>query len=83
MELKPLTGLDHIWILIPLIPLFPRTGLTLMESSHRHRKNGPDKPYAPVVYPGHALMFHAELTTKRPTMGGAVMVARLYDVTGL
>ena len=82
-EIAPAKGLDYIWVFIPFVYLLPDLGLTLMESSHRHRKNGPDKPVDPIVVPGQALMWHAQLKTKRPTAGGAVMLARLYDVTGL
>ena len=73
----------YIWIMAPLNTLHPQLGFTLMESSHRSLKNGPDKPYSPEVLPGQALMFNTQLRKSNPTIGGAVVWARLYDMRGL
>ena len=72
---------EHIWILIPLIPMLPQQSLTLMQSSHRSLKLGYDKPYTPSVQPGQALMYDARLRTRDPAEGGVVVYARSYDMT--
>ena len=74
---------EYVWVLVPLVTLNPQQNITLMESSHRSLKNGEDKPYNPTVQPGEAFMFHAGLRSSKPLEGGAVVFARVYDVTGL
>ena len=74
---------EHIWVLVPLQQIEPEEGFTLMTASHRHLMNGNDDPYRPTILPGQALMFDARLRTKGPTVGGGVVFARAYDMTGL
>ena len=82
-NISPYTAPEYLWVLVPLTTLSPQQNITLMESSHRKLKNGPDKPYNPEVKPGQALMVHAGLRTEKPKEGGGVVFARVYDVTGL
>lgn len=75
---------EHIWVLVPLIPVSQYQGLpTLMEGTHRKAKTQINKPYDPLVQPGQALMFDARLETRDPIVGGGVVFARAYDVTNM
>ena len=76
---------EHIMVVIPFIKISQLDGLpALMEGSHREKNKGaPNKPYFPTVKPGQALMFDARLTSRIPKPGGGVVLARIYDVTGM
>ena len=76
---------EHVLVLVPLIMVSQHNGLpTLMEGSHRRSNQGPNgKPYDFVVHPGHALMHDARLTAHIPSTAGGVLVATIYDMTGM
>ena len=76
---------EYIMVFVPLIKMSPNEGLpALMEGSHREKNKGaPNKPYITTLWPGQALMFHARLKSRIPKPGGGVLVARVYDVTGM
>ena len=76
---------EYIMVFIPLMKVSPNEGLpALMEGSHREKNKGAEnKPYCPIIWPGQALMFHAQLRCRIPKSGGGVLVARVYDVTGM
>ena len=72
---------QHIWILIPLVPMSPKQCLTLMESSHRSAMGDYNKPHNPTVKRGQALMYDARLRTRDSAEFGVVVFARSYDMT--
>ena len=77
---------EHIMVFVPLIRVSHHEGLpTLIEASHRNRneENAQNKGYSPTLQPGQALMFNARLKSRIPKAGGGVLLARVYDVTGM
>ena len=76
----------HIMVFIPLIRVSNDEGLpTLIEASHRNKKTDGEQniAYSPILQPGQALMFDARLKSRIPKAGGGVLLARIYDLTGM